>query len=378
MKTRLFPLLALALLVLAASCQLTGEKDPVAPDPTPVIQEDILDLDSPTGGFTENDELPAFGQPELFESLADEPAYNDRIVEEQEVIEREKCPRTVKFRLRAVWGNLINTVSDTLMNECCQIDWTGGMHLEGGIIVVEKLIKFDARDYLTRIDRSTIEWVSHTCPHIDGIQVKLIVPPAPRDSTCAAGNADVRPPLLTFKAGPFSRTFTLDELEALRLHRPVDRCGNGIMIASHIIPHGCPHGYLLGEWKRTPADTLHHPETGALRGIRRGVFRGVWMSERGMASGYLRGIFGINSLGEQVFHGKYIDFKGRFMGLLSGHYGAYPAFAESPGMQQGWFQGTWFGRSHVPQGKLKGEWVTDNVGHGFFKGVWGKNCSKVM
>ena len=86
--------------------------------------------------------------------------------------------------------------------------------------------------------------------------------------------------------------------------------------------------------------------------------------------GYLRGVYGPNSRGEEVFFGKWITGNGEFMGLLSGRYGRLP---EHPG---GWFEGLWVGRDLRIRGGLRGEWgVGDEIkGGGFFRGIWALRC----
>ncbi len=360
--------LILLVMVLGAGCNFL-DSTPSSPDGDITPAEAVIDLDSPTGGFTEADESPAFGEMKQYETMGAEPLYGDPMENDEAIANCIRHRHAKVFRLRSVWGNLVNAVSDTTITDCCTVDWTGGLHFDGGYIVIEKAIAFDANDYITRIDRSTIEWVSQTCPHIDGIQVRLVVPPGPIDSVAT----DIRPPVLHFKAGPFERSFTLEELEALNLTEPVDRCGNGIMINSHRIHPGCPNGYLFGKWISVEPDTLINEETGEFRGVLHAVFRGVWISEHGMAAGYLRGIAGTNSIGEEVFFGKYINMNGQFRGILRGTYGPSPTLtAEYP--PHGWFEGIWLGRCNVRQGHLKGEWISNEDGPGFFKGVWKMDC----
>ncbi len=375
MKRILSPLFVLLLIAIAAGCQLTGS-DAVSPvSDTTADAESAIDLDSPTGGYTEGDELVAFGEPEQYEAMGQEPLYGDPMQNENSVQAMERHRNVKRYRLRAVWGRLANTVVDSTITDCCPLDWTGGMHIDGGAIVIERLIAFDPRDYITRIDRSTIEWVSHTCPHVDGIMVRIIVPPSALDSL---GN-ELAPATLTFKTGPFSRTFTIDELEALELFQPVDRCGNGIMIASHVVTPECPHGYLLGDFRKTEPDTIVNTYTGEQRGIVLGRFHGIWINEAGWMAGYLRGHFGINSAGERIFFGKYIGLRGEFKGILRGHYGYSPSVTSVAELiSSGWFEGEWYGRNTAPAGRLKGEWVTGEDGRGFFKGIWGMNCSNSL
>ncbi|MBN2185052.1 MAG: hypothetical protein JW746_06955 [Candidatus Krumholzibacteriota bacterium] len=334
----------------------------------------VIDLNSPTGGYTPTDENPAFGEEYKFELMGDEPLYGDPL-ENDDALEAVIRNRYAKvFRFRSIWGNLVNAVNERSAEECCAVDWTGGMRFEGGYILIVKEIGFDLNEEITRIDGSTIEWVSKTCPHVDGIEVKLVLPPGPEYYTFSdSSETETVTPALHIKAGPFERTFSIEELEAMHMVERTDRCGNGIMLGSHIIPPDCPNGYLFGNWNSTEPDSLFDEESGELKGVLLGVFRGVWFNEHGIAAGFLRGIAGTNSIGEQKFFGKYINIYGKYMGILVGDYGISPAlYAEEPPF--GWFKGKWLGRYLTREGALRGEWVSDAQGYGFFHGQWVNDC----
>ncbi len=385
MKRFLSLSMILVFALIAAGCESVSD-DPTSPTLSdPALQ--IVDLDSPTGGFTETDEEPLFDEPETFmaieEGEGEDCGYDDPLRNEEHVRNMEERHGVRIYRLRALWGRMIAAVDDSMVaDECCPVDWSGGMKLEGGIIVIERVIKFDARDEIARTGPGTIRWKSHTCPHVDGIQVRLIVPPVPDpDSTTAQPDTpdeEIPVPTLTIVAGPYERTFTLDELESLELMEPVDRCNNYMAIGSHRLLPGCPSGYLLGKWNNVEEpDTLYNEETGKMRGIILGHFKGIWVSERGWAVGHVRGIYGANSNGEHKFFGKYINPKGEFMGIITGDYGLNPTFADDPLNDMGWFEGLWYGRNHGVKGRLKGEWVT-SAGLGYFKGIWGMLCNDRM
>jgi hypothetical protein len=259
------------------------------------------------------------------------------------------------------------------------------MTFSNGVLIIEKLIAFDPEDYITRKNKSTIEWVSYTCPHIDGIQVRLIAPPSSfKPDSLNADSTVTSEPVLTIKTGPFTRSFTLKELETLQLMEPVDRCGNGIKINSQILPIGCPTGYLFGQWKSVEPDTTAIDSTVSSSDstnsdkVLLGYFRGVWIGNNGIIAGHLKGIYGINSLGERVFFGKYIDFKGRFKGILKGYYEPVLDITTEYYPPHGIFYGSWFNQNLVHQGRLKGDWITDESGNGFFHGRWGRNCINTL
>jgi len=334
-------------------------------------EESIIDLDSPTGGFSLSDEDPAFGEDDQFIYGGYETEYNDRIDPYRDRDRDRERDGAVRFRLRALWGRLACGYGDSTVSDCCEVDWSGRMTFHKGTVVIERLIAFEQGDYVQRIDNSTIEWVSRTCPHFDGIQVRLIAPPPGNDSLFVEQLDDSA---LTIQAGPFTRTFTVAELDTLNLMRPVDRCCNAIMINSHYIPPDCENGYLFGEWRSVEADTIFNDDTGEMRGILLGRFRGAWTGRNGRIFGHLKGIYGHTSFGDPVFYGKYIDFNGRFRGIVRGRYGPAPDIAGQP-PHYGWFRGDWVGRNMVVKGRVDGKWAADTAGHGFFHGIWKMLCS---
>ncbi len=385
MKRYLAFSMILVFAMIAAGCESVSD-DPTSPDNSGDLPLQVVDLDSPTGGFTETDEEPLFGDSETFQTLeageGEDCDYQDPLRNQEHVREMERRYGVRIYRFRALWGRMVNAIDNSTVTDCCPVDWSGGMKLEGGVIVIERVLKFDANDEIVRTGPNTIRWKSTTCPHVDGIQVRLIVPPPPAPDSITAQpgipDEEIPEPTLTIVAGPYERTFTLDELEALRIMEPVDRCNNYMAIGSHRILPGCPNGYLLGKWNRVDEpDTLINPDTGKIRGIILGHFKGIWVSERGWAVGHLRGIYGVNSAGERKFFGKYINPRGEFMGILAGDWDVYPTLAYDSINEMGSFEGLWYGRNHGVKGRLKGEWVT-SAGQGYFKGIWGMLCNDRM
>jgi hypothetical protein len=368
MKRIIFALAAAALVASAPGCFMT-EDSPTAPPEIPPIPESGVDLDLPTGGFTTADEAPAFGEPEEYEALARESSIQDPIENTLEYQRQHRARGARVFEFRAMWGKLWN-LDDSTGTDACPLDWSGRLHLEGGIIAMKKAIAFEPEDSLYRIDPSTIGWISHTGPHIDGIHVKLVVPPPPPSDSSQISNAV---PVLVMRTGPFSRSFTIDELVGLRLIEPVDRCGNGISIVSFLHLPPCPHGQLVGAWKLLPPESIAPSDS---NGTVHGHFRGIWIGANGDISGHLRGVFGRNSEGKRVFFGKYIDTSGTFMGVLRGEYGMRPEITAESAQPRGWFAGEWIGRGTAIEGRLKGHWMMNaENGAGCFHGVWGMNCS---
>ena len=363
MKRNLLAITIASLLVLAGGCQwLDNGTAPVSAD-----KEQIIDFDSPTGGFTLTDEEPAFGEPELFEPMFDEVAVDDTTSDNAQVKELFRHRHVKIFRMRAIWGHLVTTYADeSERNEdFCPLDWSGMMRLDGGAVIIERIIAFEEEDSVERENVSTINWTSHTGPHVDGLQVMLVVPWGPSDST-----AEWIEPKLVFETGPYSKEFPISELMAMSLLEPVDECGNGITINSHILPAFCPYGFLAGGWKSVEPDTT---EAGH---VILGLYRGIWISEKGTPGGYLKGAFGTKDTGETVFVGKYISLTGKYKGILRGVYGLCPEIVAEAEYPYGYFRGVWINEDETESGGLKGHWVAREEGFGFFHGVWGMNCAE--
>jgi hypothetical protein len=368
MRTNHYAMLAIAFLMFALGCQDSS----VSPN-AGLPAEQQIDLNSPTGGFTASNESPAFGEPSKFTMLSHESPITDAYEGNATVQDLLRARGARLYDFRAVWGRLAD-VGDSNASDPCPLDWSGTLHLEGGLILIEKAIAFEPDDSIARIDKSTIRWTSHTGPLVDGIQVKLVVPAGAVDTTNCAGCA----PRLEMITGPYSRTFTLEELVALQLVEPVDECANAMSITSVLVPIGCPHGQLMGAWSLTPPDSLAPTDSTIARDTVLGVFRGIWVGRHGLIGGHVRGVFGLNDSGERVFFGKYIDLCGHFVGILRGRYEPEPQFAGAAGQlsnrSHGWFRGEWIDDTYRVQGALKGHWIASEEGMGYFHGIWGMKC----
>ncbi|MBD3179013.1 MAG: hypothetical protein GF417_05115, partial [Candidatus Latescibacteria bacterium] len=160
-------ILALSIgMVFAAGCQLFSD-DPSPTSSAPVNDEpaeQIVDLDSPTGGYTATDEQPAFGEPENFVFADNEIEYEDGYQNSEEYREKVQTRGTRKFRLRTLWGRLERSYQDSTISDCCPVDFSGQLTFKAGVAIVERTIGFEILDYVYREGRSTIKWVSHTCP----------------------------------------------------------------------------------------------------------------------------------------------------------------------------------------------------------------------
>jgi len=360
---RIRPVVNLALPALLAVWAFAGCDNAADADLTNDVssREQTVNLDDPYGGYSTADESPAFGEAVL---TADYGPETDVAIVDDVDTTRVDRRRPHRF-LMVTWGNLR---ADTLIDY--PTDWTGGLCVENGIMVVRRTIQFEPRDYLLpRTSRQCVEWVSHTQPHFDGVIVSLLKTRCDslRTSVGVIDSLCDEPLSVTFKTGPLTVTFTQDELANLHKVIPVDDAGNAVAFNTVLVmPGQCPQGFLAGQW-RNVEDKRYA-----------GVFRGKWVSENGVHMGYLRGVYGENGQGRHVFFGKWISENGRFKGLLKGSYGVIPATTNDR-EADGWFEGVWFSRELRAMGGLKGVWGTgdDTRDGGYFRGVWATRCPRM-
>jgi hypothetical protein len=351
-----------------------------------------VDLDDEYGGFTFDDELPAFGEPALFadEMLAEDADYQDEFADDTTVagFRAERGSRV--FTLRICWGRLMR-LGDADSLGCADrealYDWDGALSIDRGAIILKKTILFDEGDYIhKREDRRTLEWTSKTSPSFDGILVQIINPPGPPPESNSTG-AGPAPNRVTFRTPLYSRTFSMDELASISEVIPINRCGILVSFDGFAESSGpCPHGFLAGIWRHVPPDTTTPeppvpPDTFVVATVDtvtrspevRGRFYGNWIQANGALAGRLRGVYGINSQGRQVFFGKYIDLSGHFKGILRGTYGSMSMgpFRETAG----YFDGDWISESRTVHGHLGGTWVAGTSdAPGTFHGKWRTEC----
>jgi hypothetical protein len=314
-----------------------------------------VNLNDPYGGYNTANEKPAFGDAFLGANYGAENGNGVALADSDST--RENHMRVHRYLL-VTWGNLKGDSTITTST-----DWSGSLCVENGIVRPVRTVRFEfPQDHLVPTgSRTCVQWVSHTQPHFDGILVALHCLPcdslATPDSLCAS------PISVTFATGPLTVSFNQDELKDLHKVIQVDAAGNAVAFNSIVLePHACPHGFLAGQWKDVPDQRYA------------GIFRGEWMSENGLHTGFLRGVYGQNKLGENVFFAKWINDDGTFRGLMKGRYGKNPEATATD--VQGWFDGIWFMRDLRVGGNVHGEWGTGTGGDGtgFFRGAWGARC----
>ena len=258
--------------------------------------ESVAIIDQEYGGFSVTDEAEAFGDQELANEFADDETVTDLIDTDPAVANDMNNAAINAWFLRITWGKLIGDSTATEI-----VDWSGKAEISKGTLAVLKKIRFEVNDKLVlpRENRQTLEWVSFTKPHFDGLFLTVI----DNDTT----QSDVEG-VLTLNIGTWSRTFSFTQLDSMDLLEAVGANGDEISIISRkksIVPFA--GGFLEGKWIRK--DSLG------------GVFKGRWIDSMGMRTGHLKGIWGVNRFGHQVLYGKWIDLRGHFQGLLAGNWG---------------------------------------------------------
>jgi hypothetical protein len=332
-----------------------GKADaPSAPNDDIYTRGQTADLDDPFGGYNFADEAPGFGDRALVDEFGDDPVFDDPFASDPLVAARDR-DRDGRLRgrlfLAVTWGNLHRDSTVTHVT-----DWTGSLAVNPGIILLQRVIRFEDRDrILPRTERGLLEWVSHTSHGLDGVLVRIV--PCPSAASDVQADIDSANTVITFTTGPLTTSFTLTVLPGLHRIVTLDD-GNAVAFdAVYVPPMACPRGFLRGVWR-------NHPDR------RGGEFFGKYASESGLHLGLVKGFYGVNKQGEKVFFGKWIGRDGEFRGILRGTWDRFE------GEQAGSFAGGWIGRDRRVHGDLNGEWRRNDERHsGFFRGVWGAHCA---
>ena len=342
---------------------------------------DQMDMSKANGGLTATDEAENFDDAyyedtaylyadadaedpmdEVEPALADEVAnYEDELVNSDP--DDPTRPRITVVRL--LWGQLDGLVDD-IDDDINALDWSGMLRVDRGIAVARRVILFERPwDSLVRprIDRHTVAWFSHTGPHYDGLVIQIIEPPVEPEP-----DGTLPEPIMLHLVTPqITLDIPLDEVAGLDETYPVDELGNALSFEGFRLTDVdlCPKGFLSGIWVADP----QYDEDGTL--IANGYFKGRWMTIWGRVKGLLRGRYGVDDMGENVFFGKYVSRNGQFRGLLSGTYGPGPSEGH------GFFEGQWINAAETVEGVLGGQYmqIPDRPG-GFFAGRWATLCDQ--
>lgn len=335
------------------------------------------------GGYVASAESPGFGDPELVATASEsDDDYDDPVATWPEVDSMLNSANAGRYHLRLLWGQLEFDSTQT-----APTDWSGSLTISRGALLVSRLIRFeDGQDeLLSRTQRDLVEWTSQTTVHHDGLAVEIFVPrPLPMYDTTRTEVVDslgdttivevidtITPDYdtvsVTFETGPYSRTFTLNELAALDTVVYVDADSNAVLMqAFKIKRNDCPKGYLAGKWG--------FDEDG------NGIFRGTWMDHRGRAAGYVKGHFGVNDDGLRVFYGKWVNRNGQFEGFLRGTWSPRPnihANANAFRHAGGSFSGKIYASDRTEIGVLRGKYKNHpRFENGFFQARWKTYCPR--
>jgi hypothetical protein len=332
-------LLRIAPLALLSLAACTGV---VTSDPFPVSESD---LDQQNGGFEPTAEAPYFADSRVEALDTFTPSFTDGAEMKSQVMSAS-VQGARSYHVALVWGHLPPARDAELTDPTPAVmNWDGTVSVDQGAVGLERTLRFDPAfgdKVLPRTSAQSIAFVSRTLPHVDGLLVRVVVPPnAPAvvHFRTKSLTQDIDLPSLTTKAGGVVR---------------LDDGRNGLFWVGFQDEPSCAKGFVVGRWiKARPA---------------LGTFRGVASDESGAAIGWMRGIWGRSArLGQNLFFGKTIEKGGGFRGLLGGTYGA------------GEFSGRWGTVRPQDEGRLEG-YYSDGYerddGRGVFVGRWSEACAR--
>ncbi len=319
---------------------------------TPQPSTSAYNLNAPMGGFTSDDEQPAFGDESIAQLESEESAISDPLNDSL-----DRGGNIEGYALTILWGRFDRTPNGGLGDEGDSTDamnWTGGLTATQGAILVRRTVAFERTDHvLPRRDQSLVEWVSQTQDGFDGLRVAVM----------RAMGSDGSTDSLYFHTPSYSRGFAFSELADLDLVVDVDQDGHQVRIQSmEITPNASVRGMIVGRWVHTAGAPM-------------GSFAGRWVVPDGTSEGFVRGVFGRNDQGEQVFYGKWIDRTGRFQGFVNGDYQETDTHGRNgvSGSLNGVISsGTVESPTNI--GRLRGKWAMGLSGRGVFDGAWCIGC----
>lgn len=355
---------------------------------SPVDNQSISDgneLDADFGSLTSTTESPAFNDPYLVSETANDVEYNDPMLGSASMDSLFEDEEAGIYTMRVVWGQL---EYDSTMTS--PTSWDGSLTISRGGLVLRRIIHWELnQDFiLPRTERNLLEWQSTTTVHNDGIAVDFLVPPVdPVIDTTLVPEVDslgdttfvpvvdttypeTDPVMVEFATGPYSRTFTLDELSKLDTIVFLED-SNAIAFHGMKLERNdtqCGKGFLAGYWG--------YDEEG------NGIFSGMWISRFGYIDGYLQGEWGKDSNGRNVFIGKWIDRSGTCEGFVRGTYRRH-SNSHANVMAHYYAGGAFYGRIYDidknPIGRLRGKFgYISSADGGYFQGKWKLDCFGVQ
>lgn len=362
-RTLTLILTCVALLMLVVGCSDNGSQS--------VTSDSTLNLEDSFGGYTSSSESPAFDDDELVAAAYGEEEVEDDLISKSQMDSLENSSLCGFYHFRAVWGSIPYDSSVTEVT-----DWSGSLTISRGTEVVRRIIRFEyGQDYLLpRADRQTIEWVSATTVHNDGIGVNIYVPREYRIDTTYTDDEEVIDTVwldcdevtVTFETGPYSRTFDIQELIGLDTVIYLEDSVNAVALHGFRLDYRpCPRGFMSGTWGFDPDG--------------QGVFDGLWLGRQGAVVGHYQGHFGINDDGERVFYGKVIALDGSFEYFLRGVYDPRPNHHANPNALRkapGKYVGGVFTADGARVGVIQGQY-RNHPSHkaGFMQGRWKVLCN---
>ncbi len=353
-------------LVLVLGVWMVGCSDKSSQSDNTTTEE--LNLTDDFGGYKATDESPAFGDDAMMELEGSVDADDPLRLRPDVDSLRQRLIDVKVYSVEFLWGHL-----ELDSTEVDITDWSGSIAVERGGIVAVRLIRFEPGDHIVRprLYRTELDFASFTRPSFDGLLL-FIYDPEP-DSFDTENT-------LTFTSGPYTRTFTMSELE--QISEVVDVGDNQFSVnAFRVDQFACGEGFFEGRWVRPASD----------KGL--GTFVGWWISQDGLLLGHLHGHFGQRIDGAEVMFGKWISAAGLFRGFLRGQWG-FGSDEDPANTDLGWYEGQLYNRDEVVIGGYEGNWMAkeqpgnhgngngDNddradsrrAKHGYFRGQWSLNC----
>ena len=296
-----------------------------APDPS---GSEELNLEDEFGGYSATDELPSFDDDVVADVANENREVDDNVASDPETSRVEGEDGTRVFAMTLRWGHFGGTPE---LGGADKLDWSGSIRTTGeSRIVLLNVVSFEPGDgaVLPRQDPQLLEWTSSIANGHDGIRIVVLQP----NEVGAGGDS------LYLDTTLFDGAFALDDLVDYDNMLDVGEAGLDMRFQSieteDVGDVNTFQGWVDGRWRWSEDQE-------------RGTFHGVWVNPRAGAIGHVRGHFGTNKAGENVFFGKYIDRAGQFQGFLRGSF----TLAEGDlATGRGRFQGNWFSADRDTRG----------------------------